>query len=56
MPIQEPALLSETQPTNQPISVALNRNEPINWIILGAIVATAGIAIVTLYAVFKRGN
>ena len=55
MPIQGQALLSETQPTNQPISVASKRNEPINWIILGAIVATAGIAIVTLYAVFKRG-
>jgi outer membrane protein assembly factor BamB len=56
MAIQEPALLSETQPTNQPISVASNRNEPTNWIILGAIVATAGIAIVTLLAVFKRDD
>jgi outer membrane protein assembly factor BamB len=55
IPIQEPALLSETQPTNQPISVASNRNEPVNWIILSAIVAAAGIAIVTLYAVFKKG-
>jgi hypothetical protein len=55
IPIQEPALLSETQPTSQPISVASNRNEPVNWIILGAIVAMASIAIVTLYAVFKRG-
>jgi outer membrane protein assembly factor BamB len=55
IPIQEPALLSETKPTNQPIRVESNRNEPINWIILSTIVAIAGIAIVTLYAVFKRG-
>jgi hypothetical protein len=56
MSIQEPVLLSETQPTNQTIGVASNRNEPINWIILGTIVAMTGIAILTLYAVFKRDN
>jgi cell division septation protein DedD len=54
IPIQEPTLLSETQPTNQPISVESNRNESINWIILGIIIAMAGIALVTLYTVFKR--
>jgi len=53
-PTQEPAFIFETQPTNQPISVASNRNDPINWIILGAIVGMAVIAIVTLYGVFKR--
>jgi hypothetical protein len=56
-PTQAPSLVSEIQPTTIPnLGVELNTEEPINWLILGAIIAAAMIALVSLYVVFKRSD
>ena len=56
-PTQAPSLVSEIQPTTIPnLGVELNTEEPINWLILGAIIAATMIALVSLYVVFKRSD
>jgi hypothetical protein len=46
--------LSTMEPTKQPTPQTAKQDLPINWIILGCIVATAAIALVGLPLIFKR--
>jgi hypothetical protein len=52
---QAPALISIIQPTTIPaLGVESNGDEPVNWLILGGIIAAAMVALILLYGVFKR--
>jgi hypothetical protein len=57
MPNQAPSPIPTNQPAIRPIlAVEPNENESVNWLILGVIIGTGIIALISLGLIFKRSD